>query len=96
MRSYLVRILKLNEDLILNALRNDGNVLIPVDSSLRVLEIAYLLDQLWAFHQLNFPLLLVTTESVRTIEYAKGMLEWMGDVVTKQFATTRETPFDFK
>ena len=82
--------------MVLNALRNDGNVLIPVDSATRVLELAYLLDQLWAFHQLSFPLLLLTTDAVKTIEYAKGMLEWMGDVVTKQFATTRETPFDFK
>jgi cleavage and polyadenylation specificity factor subunit 2 len=81
---------------ILSTLRGDGNVLIPVDPATRVLEIAYTLDQMWAHHQLNFPLIFLATQGKRTMEFAKSMLEWMSDLVAKHFTTNRETPFDFK
>lgn len=83
-------------DTLLSTLRGDGNVLIPVDSSLRVLELAHLMDQLWSYQQLSFPLLLLTTNAVQTIEFARSMLEWMGEAAIKHFSNTRETPFDFK
>jgi cleavage and polyadenylation specificity factor subunit 2 len=77
-------------------LRNEGSVLLPVDASTRVLELTFLLDQLWVYHQLKIPVVFFTHQSKRTIEYAKGMLEWMGDAATKHFSTTRESPFEFK
>lgn len=83
-------------DSLLATLRKDGNVLIPVDSSARMLEISFLLDQMWSHHQLPYPLLLLTTQARTTVEFAKSMLEWMGDAAATQFAATRETPFDFK
>ncbi|CAJ0912270.1 17428_t:CDS:2, partial [Entrophospora sp. SA101] len=50
-------------------------VLLPTDSSACVLELAYLLDQYWAFHQLSYPLILLTHQSYCTIQYTKSMLE---------------------
>jgi cleavage and polyadenylation specificity factor subunit 2 len=81
---------------IIKTLQRDGDVLMPVDSSTRLLELVYLLDQLWAYRQLNLPLILLAPFGKRVIDYAKSMLEWMGEGVTKVFATSRETPFDFK
>ncbi|CAG8594526.1 4063_t:CDS:2, partial [Diversispora eburnea] len=55
------------------------------DSSARVLELAYLLDQHWAFYQVSYPLVLLTHQSYRTIQYAKSMLEWMSDAINRQY-----------
>lgn len=68
----------------------------PIDSSTRILELSFLLDQLWSYHQLSFPLVFLSSQSNQTMEYAKGMLEWMGDTAMDIFSSTRETPFDFK
>ncbi|KAK9693101.1 hypothetical protein K7432_014071 [Basidiobolus ranarum] len=81
---------------IMSTLRSGGNVLIPVDSSARVLEIAYVLDQFWSTQRVTYPLLFFTHKSYRTIQFAKSMLEWMSDSITKQFETARENPFDLK
>ncbi|ORX89542.1 hypothetical protein K493DRAFT_233166 [Basidiobolus meristosporus CBS 931.73] len=81
---------------IISTLRNGGNVLVPVDSSSRVLEIAYVLDHLWNSQRLSFPLLFYTHKSYRTTQFAKSMLEWMSDSITKQFESARENPFDLK
>ncbi|CAJ0824574.1 18060_t:CDS:10 [Entrophospora sp. SA101] len=81
---------------IMSTLQNKGSVLLPTDSSARVLELAYLLDQHWAFHQLSYPLILLTHQSYRTIQYTKSMLEWMGDAIKRHFDTKRENPFEFR
>jgi cleavage and polyadenylation specificity factor subunit 2 len=73
---------------------SSGSVLIPTDSSARVLELAYLLDQ--RFQNVNYPLILLTHMSYRTITYAKSMLEWMSDAINRQFDSTRENPFEFR
>ena len=46
-------------DTVLQTLRNDGNVLIPVDASGRVLEILMILNALWEEKRLTYPLLFV-------------------------------------
>ncbi|KAI8918292.1 beta-lactamase-like protein [Powellomyces hirtus] len=81
---------------IMAALNAEANVLIPVDSSTRVLELAYLLEQHWAFQRLQFPLVFLAHQSYRTMSLAKTMLEWMGDGVAQAFTQRREAPFDFK
>ena len=75
-------------------LQDNGSVLLPTDSSARVLELAYLLDQHWAFHQLSYPLIFLSYQSYNTIQYAKSMLEWMSDAINRQFDKERENPFD--
>ncbi|KAJ9059871.1 hypothetical protein DSO57_1036979 [Entomophthora muscae] len=75
-----------------------GTVLLPVDSSARVLEIAFLLDQLWQEHGhlMNFPVVLISACAPTTLKYAKSMLEWMGGHLAEQFGNTRENPLDLK
>ncbi|KAI9283519.1 beta-lactamase-like protein [Umbelopsis sp. AD052] len=77
-------------------LRNAGSVLLPTDSSTRVLELALMLDQHWAKNQFTYPLILLTHTSYHTAHFAKVMLEWMGEDMTRTFSQTRENPFDFK
>lgn len=78
-----------------------GSVLIPVDSALRVLELAFVIDSGWNENiksSLNHPAkaYLLTNQSYRTLEFAKGMLEWMSGNVMKVFDADRTNPFDFK
>lgn len=83
-------------DTIAAGLSADANVLIPVDSSTRILELAYLLEQHWAFQRLQYPLIFMSFQSYRTMTLARTMLEWMGDGVSQAFSQRREVPFDFK
>ncbi|KAJ3145453.1 cleavage and polyadenylation specificity factor subunit 2 [Geranomyces variabilis] len=83
-------------DTITAALNANASVLIPVDSSTRVLELAYLLEQHWAFHRLQYPLAFLAHQSYRTMSLAKTMLEWMGDGIAQAFTQRREAPFDLK
>ncbi|RUS30806.1 hypothetical protein BC938DRAFT_478934 [Jimgerdemannia flammicorona] len=84
-------------DSIMDTLQRNCSVLLPTDSAARVLELAYLLDQHWSFHHLSsYPLILLSHTSYHTTHFAKIMLEWMGDAVTKQFSQARENPYDFK
>lgn len=78
-----------------------GNVLIPVDSALRILELAFVIDSGWNENiksSLNHPAkaYILTNQSFRTLEFAKGMLEWMSATVMKVFDADRTNPFDFK
>jgi cleavage and polyadenylation specificity factor subunit 2 len=70
---------------IISTLEGGGNVLIPIESTTRVLELAYLLDQHWAFNRIQFNLLFLTTQSLKTINLARSMLEWMGDGISQAF-----------
>ena len=84
-----------------STLKSGGSVLIPVDSSLRVLELAFVIDSGWNDNiksSLSHPVkaYLLTNQSYRTIEFAKGMLEWMSGTVMKVFDADRTNPFDFK
>ncbi|KAL2887577.1 Cleavage factor two protein 2 [Ceratocystis lukuohia] len=66
-----------------------GTVLIPVDSSARVLEIAYLLEHAW--RTANDPklegiqLFLAGKSMSSTLRYAGTMLEWMDDNINREF-----------
>jgi cleavage and polyadenylation specificity factor subunit 2 len=73
-----------------------STILLPVESTTRILELAYLLDQHWAFNQLPYSLLWYTHTSEQTLNYAKSMLEWMGDAIAGEYSTKRDNPFDFK
>ncbi|KAF9577847.1 cleavage and polyadenylation specificity factor subunit 2, partial [Lunasporangiospora selenospora] len=80
----------------ISTLKDGGSVLLPTDSSTRVLELAYMLDSYWMTHRLPYPLILLTHFSYRTAHFATSMMEWMGDTVRAQLTETRENPFQFK
>ncbi|KAK3819700.1 MAG: beta-lactamase-like protein [Benniella sp.] len=73
-----------------------GSVLLPTDSSTRVLELAYMLDSYWMANRVRYHLILLTHFSYRTAHFATSMMEWMGDTVRSQLTDTRENPFQFK
>ncbi|KAI7899636.1 beta-lactamase-like protein [Cokeromyces recurvatus] len=78
------------------SLKAGGSVLLPTDSSARVLELSYLLDQYWTQNQLSYPLIMLSNTSYHTAHFAKIMLEWMGEELTKNFSQSRENPYEFK
>ncbi|KAG0291115.1 cleavage and polyadenylation specificity factor subunit 2 [Linnemannia gamsii] len=81
---------------LLATLNSNGSVLLPTDSSTRVLELAYMLDSYWMACRIRYPLILLTNFSYRTAHFATSMMEWMGDTVSSQLTETRENPFQFK
>ncbi|KAI2627840.1 beta-lactamase-like protein [Hypoxylon sp. NC1633] len=69
-----------------------GTVLIPIDSSARVLELAYLMDHAWRADaatgegQLKSAKLYLAGRNIHsTMRYARSMLEWMDDSVVREF-----------
>ncbi|XP_072976478.1 cleavage and polyadenylation specificity factor subunit 2 isoform X2 [Typha angustifolia] len=83
-------------DTILKALTADGNVLLPVDTAGRALEIILILEQYWAQQHLSFPIFFLTNVSTSTIDYVKSFLEWMSDSIAKSFEHTRDNAFLLK
>lgn len=80
-------------DAIIKALRADGNVLLPVDTAGRVLELILILEQYWEQQKLTHPIFFLTYVSSSTIDYVKSFLEWMSDSIAKSFEHTRDNAF---
>ncbi|KAK8012651.1 cleavage and polyadenylylation specificity [Apiospora marii] len=70
---------------------NGGVVLIPVDSSARVLELAYLMEHAWRKNavgdgKLQSAGLYLAGRSIHsTMKYARSMLEWMDERIVQEF-----------
>ncbi|KAI0009658.1 beta-lactamase-like protein [Xylariaceae sp. FL0662B] len=69
-----------------------GTVLIPIDSSARVLELAYLMEHAWRADaatgegQLKLAKLYLAGRNIHsTMRYARSMLEWMDDSIVREF-----------
>lgn len=66
-----------------------GTVLIPIDSSARVLELAYLMEHAWRIDdsgQLKSAKLYLAGRNMHsTMKYARSMLEWMDDSIVREF-----------
>ncbi|KAF5480422.1 hypothetical protein F2P56_001174 [Juglans regia] len=73
-----------------------GNVLLPVDTAGRVLELILILEQYWADKSMNYPIFFLTYVASSTIDYVKSFLEWMSDSIAKSFEQNRENPFHLK
>ncbi|CAD5125049.1 unnamed protein product [Dimorphilus gyrociliatus] len=84
---------------IIQTLRNDGNVLITIDTAGRCLELAHLLDQMWRSQEsglMCFSLAICNNVSFNVVEFAKSQVEWMADKITRAFEDNRTNPFQFK
>ncbi|KXJ90318.1 beta-lactamase-like protein [Microdochium bolleyi] len=75
-----------------------GTVLIPTDSSARILELAYLLEHAWrtdaqnADSKLKSTKLFLASRSVHsTMRYVRSMLEWMDDSIVREFEAVADT-----
>ncbi|KAK9441738.1 Beta-Casp domain protein [Metarhizium brunneum] len=74
-----------------------GTVLIPVDSSARVLELSYLLEHAWRADAASdngvltsAKLYLAGRNMSSTMRYARSMLEWMDDNIVQEFEAFAE------
>jgi cleavage and polyadenylation specificity factor subunit 2 len=77
-------------DNIRSSLSKGGNVLIPSDSSARVLELAYVLEKAWqeaandhAFK--NARVYMSSRSAVATMKHAQSLLEWMDESIVREF-----------
>lgn len=104
-RNPLVGGRKKRDDLLLEMIRTTvgkgGTVLIPTDTSARVLELAYLLEHAWrkAFLDRNSEsplkstrLYLASRNVGATMRYARSMLEWMDENVVREFEAESANP----
>ena len=80
-------------DMIRTAVSKGGTVLIPTDTSARVLELAYILEQAWRKEHLDTAsdsplkktkLYLASRNVGATMRYARSMLEWMDEGVARE------------
>ena len=83
-------------DMIRATVAKGGTVLIPTDTSARVLELAYLLEHAWRKEASNnftdtplknAKLYLASRNVGATMRYARSMLEWMDENVVREFET---------
>ncbi|RUS90562.1 hypothetical protein EGW08_001650 [Elysia chlorotica] len=84
---------------ILQTMRNDGNVLVAVDTAGRMLELAQLMDQMWRNSESGltaYSLALLNNVSFNVVEFAKSQVEWMSDKLMRAFEGQRNNPFQLK
>lgn len=81
-------------DMIRSAVAKGGIVLIPTDSSARVLELAYILEHAWRKESsdkdspIGTTRLFLASKNINaTLRYAKSMLEWMDESIVREFET---------
>lgn len=84
-------------DTIKTCVARGGTVLIPVDSSARVLELSYLLEHAWRTDASSpdgvlksAKLYLAGRNMSSTMRYARSMLEWMDDSIVQEFEAFAE------
>lgn len=84
-------------DMIKTCVSRGGTVLIPVDSSARVLEMSYLLEHAWRTDAESgdgvlkaAKLYLAGRNMSSTMRYARSMLEWMDDSIVQEFEAFAE------
>ncbi|ORX95357.1 beta-lactamase-like protein [Clohesyomyces aquaticus] len=88
------------DDALLSMIRetvaNGGSVLVPSDSSARILELAYLLEETWQKESSRVAgdsplksakLCLASRTGGATMRYVRSMLEWMEEGIVKEFET---------
>ncbi|KAJ7094593.1 beta-lactamase-like protein [Mycena belliarum] len=61
-----------------------SSVLIPCDSSTRVLELLVLLDQHWKYSRLTYPICLLSRTGSEMLTFVRSMMEWLGGTVSKE------------
>ncbi|XP_049849275.1 cleavage and polyadenylation specificity factor subunit 2-like [Schistocerca gregaria] len=81
--------------LIFSTLREGGDVLIPVDSAGRVLELLIWIEECWADKQ-RYQVVFLSNTAYSVVEFAKTQLEWLQDILSQKFYDERINAFDLK
>lgn len=80
-------------------LRSGGNILIACDTAGRVLELSYMLDNIWRNKDTGlsaYSLALVNNVAVKMIDSTVSTMQWMSDDIRDRFESSRDNPFKFK
>ncbi|CAO4380268.1 unnamed protein product [Caenorhabditis nigoni] len=85
---------------ILRTVRQKGDCMIVIDTAGRVLELAYLLDQLWANQDAGlstYNLVMMSHVASSVVQFAKSQLEWMDEKLFRyDSSSARYNPFTLK
>ncbi len=81
---------------ITKTLKTRGNVLLPVDTAGRSLELLQLLNHHWTHFQLaaTYTLVFFNHVAFNVVEFAKSQIEWLSDDIARRFEATRQNGFD--
>ena len=60
------------------------SVMMPCDSTTRLLELLVLLDQHWSFSKLKYPICLVSRTGREILTFVRSMMEWLGGTISKE------------
>ena len=71
-------------DTITTALERSHSLLLPCDSSARLLELLILLDQHWSFARLRAPICLMSRTGKEMRSIVRSLVEWMGGTIGKE------------
>ncbi|KAF8663435.1 hypothetical protein AX16_001005 [Volvariella volvacea WC 439] len=71
-------------DTITSTLTSRSSLLLPCDSSSRVLELLVLLDQHWNYSRLRFPICFLSRTGREMLAFVRSMMEWLGGTVSKE------------
>ncbi|KII94901.1 hypothetical protein PLICRDRAFT_33730 [Plicaturopsis crispa FD-325 SS-3] len=71
-------------DTITATLMSRSSLLLPCDSSTRLLELLVLLDQHWSYSRLKFPICLMSRTGREMLTFVRSMMEWLGGTVSKE------------
>ena len=77
-----------------HSVEQGGNVLLPVDSTGRVLELLIVLDECWQQNHLrHVTLAFLSPESRSTVDMAMSQTEWLSKHVNQRFVQSRQNVF---
>jgi cleavage and polyadenylation specificity factor subunit 2 len=71
-------------DLISETISSGHSLLLPVDSSTRLLELLVLTDQHWAFSRTRAPICLISKTAKELLAVVRSMMEWLGGTISKE------------
>lgn len=71
-------------DTITSTLMSRHSVLMPCDSTTRLLELLVLLDQHWTYSKLRYPICLVSKTGREMLTFIRSMMEWLGGTINKE------------
>ncbi|EXJ91027.1 hypothetical protein A1O1_04134 [Capronia coronata CBS 617.96] len=80
-----------------SSIAKGGTVLIPTDSSARVLELAWLLEKVWSDpahspYLRNAKVYMASRSANATLRHARSLLEWMDDSIVREFEGEDDNP----
>ncbi|KAI0650230.1 beta-lactamase-like protein [Trametes meyenii] len=71
-------------DCVTATLSSRNSLLMPCDSSTRVLELLVLLDQHWNYSRLKYPICLLSRTGREMLTFVRSMMEWLGGTISKE------------